>query len=128
MGIQKAVNFERVSWSEKAAAMIAPLVHDNVKGEFKAGIEAGNLVLWCVDDETYLVTSIEQFENKNIELVLEVIAGKNCRAIVAALIEKVKKMGVTSIRFETHHSEKVAKRFVGCLGFERVATVLRAEI
>jgi hypothetical protein len=111
--------------------MIAPLVHPLIKHEFRRDVDQGRAVLWRVSGDdwvTWLVTRIEQFEGGHIELVLEVIAGKNARAIVAALTEKVKKMGVKSIRFETHHPEKTAARLVGCLGFERVATTFRLNI
>lgn len=132
MGVQKdQIIFTATAWNDEAAAMIAPLVHPRINDEFRRDVDQGRAVLWRVsgaDWVTWLVTRIEQFECGDIELVLEVIAGKNARAIVQALREKVKKMGVTSIRFETHHPEKTAARLVGCLGFERVATIFRLEI
>ncbi|MGB3610508.1 MAG: hypothetical protein WA987_09035 [Cellvibrio sp.] len=132
MGVQKdQITFTATAWNDEAAAMIAPLVHPLIKHEFRRDVDQGRAVLWRVSGDdwvTWLVTRIEQFEGGHIELVLEVIAGKNARAIVAALTEKVKKMGVKSIRFETHHPEKTAARLVGCLGFERVATTFRLNI
>lgn len=132
MGVQKdQVIFNAVAWNGEAAAAIAPLVHPLIKNQFKNDIDKQRAVLWRVEvgeSVTWLVTRIEQFECGHVEIVLEVIAGSNARLIVAALKEKVKPLGVKSIRFETHHAEKTAARLVGCLGFNRVATIFRAEL
>ena len=44
------------------------------------------------------------------------------------LIERARAAGIQSVRFETHHSEKLAKKFIGGLGFERVATVFKVAL
>lgn len=134
MGVQKdqvQVTFTPSRWNDEAAAVIGPLVHPLIANEFQRDVERGRAVLWRVSGDdwvTWLVTRIEQFECGHIELVLEVIAGKHARLIVSALTEKVKVMGVKSIRFETHHPEKTAARLIGCLGFNRVATTFRLEL
>lgn len=133
MGIQanKKMIFTACAWNDEAAAMIAPLVCPMVADGFRRDIETGKSMLWCItgdDWKTWLVTRLEVLDGGHIELVLGVIAGKHARAIVSELKQNVKKLGVKSMRFETHHSEKVATRLVGCLGFNRMATIFRADL
>lgn len=125
------MNFTLCKWCEEAEEKILPLVSAEVREGFKTDIEAGRVNLWRVEGDgfiTWLVTRIETLDGGKIRMVLECIAGTNSREIVAELKVKLKNLGVSSMRFETHHSEKVAARLVGCLGFERVASVFEVAL
>jgi hypothetical protein len=119
------------AWCDEAAAALAGLIDASMLPLFIEWIKNGTAKLWRIDGDgfiTWLITRVEKFPAGDTELVLDAIAGKNCKKIVKLLIEKAKALGINSVRFETHHSEKLAIKFVGSLGFKRVATVLRAQI
>lgn len=118
------------AWCDEAAAALAGLIDASMLPLFIEWIKNGTAVLWRVVDDgvTWLVTRVEMFPNGDTELVLDVIAGKQCKKIVQGVIDRARAIGIKSVRFETHHSEKLAKKFIGSLGFERVATVFRVQI
>lgn len=125
------MKFVRWHWCDEAAEALNGLISAEMMPIMLGWIEKGSAILWRIcgaDYVTWLITRVEMYPNGTRELVLEVIAGKNCRAIVKALIDRAKTLGIHSIRFETHHSEKLATKFLGGLGFKRAATILRAEI
>lgn len=125
------MKFQVSQWCEEAARELMGLIDPDVLPLTLQAISDGIAVLWKVTGDgwhSWLITRIEKFPTGVIELVLEVIAGKNCKQILERVFEQAKKSGVTSIRFETHHAEKIAQRFIGGLGFNRVATVFRAEL
>jgi hypothetical protein len=122
---------QRSKWCSEAAAALTGLIDAAMLPLFKQWIESGAAVLWRVsgsDYVTWLITRVEQFPGGTRELVLDVIAGKNCVEIVKTLIKRAKNLGINSVRFETHHSEKLAKKFICSLGFERVATVFKVAL
>lgn len=122
--------FVRSQWCDRAEQALGHLIHTDVKPFLMNAVKTGAATLWCVqgdDWETWLLTRVEKFES-GPELVLEAIDGSHCKEIVQRVKEVAKKSGVNSVRFETHHAEKVAGRFVAGLGFERVATVFRAQL
>lgn len=119
------------NWCDEAAAALAGLVDASMLPLFIEWIKNGTAKLWRIDGDnfvTWLVTRVELYPNGDTELVLDVIAGRECKKIVKYLMDRAKAMGIKSVRFETHHSEKLAKKFMGGLGFERAATVLRAVL
>lgn len=123
--------FQLQRWSDEAAAALKGLIDPDVLPLLIQRIKNGCAVLWRVLGDgwqSWLITRIEVFPNGVREMVLEVIAGKNCKEILARVFEVAKNAGVKSIRFETHHAEKIAQRFIGGLGFQRVATVFRVEL
>lgn len=123
--------FNKCQWCEEAEEKILPLVSESVREGFKRDIDQERAFLWRVEGDeftTWLVTRLETMDGGKIRLVLECIAGTHAREIVAELKIKVKKLGVSTMRFETHHSDKVASRLVGCLGFERVASIFEVSL
>lgn len=125
------MKFRCVSWSEKAAAALTDLIDPDVLPLTLQSIKDGVATLWNIAGEgweSWLIMRIEVFPSGVRELVLEVIAGKNCKQILQRVFEMAKSVGIKTVRFETHHSEKVAQRFIGDLGFSRVATVFRASL
>lgn len=124
------MKMKSVSWCDEAAAALERLIDPDMLPIFINWISQGVATLWKItgkDYVTWLITRIEKFQS-GMELVLDVIAGKNCKEIVRTLIERAKALGIKQIRFETHHSEKLATKFIGGLGFERVATVFRVSL
>lgn len=125
------MKMEKSTWCDEAAAALVGLIDCAMLPLFKRWIETGEAILWRITGNgftTWLITRVETFPNGHIELVLDVIAGKNCKTILKTIFERAKNMGVKSVRFETHHPEKLAKKFIGGFGFERVATVFRAGL
>jgi|GEM_PF-6291579 len=125
------MKFERSQWCEEAAEKILPLVYDRLQSGFIASVNKGVFALWRVggqDFETWLVTSMNYLDGGEVELRVECIAGKKSREIMAELMQRSKILGVNSIRFESHHSEKIVKRMAEPLGFERVAAIYRVDI
>jgi len=123
--------FSRCQWNEKAAEKILPLVYGRLKNNFVKDVKSGHFALWRVHDksfETWLVTSMAHLDSGHIELVVECIAGKKSREIMTELIRRSKKLGVTSVRFESIHNEKLVQRMSLSNGFGRVGTVFRVEI
>lgn len=123
--------FRMQQWCDEAAEALKGLIDPDVFPLLIQSIKNKSAVLWRVLGEgwqSWLITRVEVYPNGIREMVLEVIAGKNCKDILKRVFEVAKSAGVKSIRFETHHSEKVAMRFVGGLGFQRVATVFRVEL
>jgi hypothetical protein len=122
---------KKSAWCDEAAAALGDLIDRSMLPLFKRWIETGEAILWRIhgrDFVTWLITRVEIFPDGCSELVLDVIAGKNCKTILKKLFERAKKMGVNSVRFETHHPEKLAQKFIGGMGFERVATVFRVSL
>lgn len=121
----------QVAWCDEAASALESLIDKDVLPLYREWVALGVATLWRITGKNYvtwLITRIEQFPNGVRELVLDVIEGKNCKQIVKILIERARKLGIKSVRFETHHNEKLAQRFVGGLGFSRVATVFRVGL
>lgn len=122
---------KKSAWCDEAAAALAGLIEAEVLPLFRSWVESGDAILWRItgaDFVTWLITRVEIFPSGERELVLDVIAGKNCKEIVKTLMERAKNLGIQTVRFETHHSEKLAKKFIGGLGFSRVATVFKAAL
>jgi hypothetical protein len=121
---------KNVAWCDEAAAALGRLIDPDLLPIFIKWIAEGVATLWRITEKntvTWLITRIEKYPS-GLELVLDAIAGKNCKQIVKILIDRAKALGIKQIRFETHHSEKLAQKFIGGLGFTRVATVFRAVI
>lgn len=119
------------SWCDEAAEALGDLISPDVFPIYMDWIRQGVCKLWRVTGDNYvtwLITRVEQYPNGMRELVLEVIAGKNARQIIKTVLERAKDLGIHTARFETHHSEKVAQKFMGCLGFVRRATVLEVKL
>jgi hypothetical protein len=122
--------FVRSQWCDRAEQVLGHLIHKDVKPFLLDAVKSGAATLWKVQGdnwETWLLTRVEKFGDTR-ELVLEAIDGSHCHEIVRRVFKVAKNAGVSSVRFETHHAEKVAGRFVAGLGFERVATVFRAQL
>ena len=122
---------QKSKWCDEAAAALSDLIERSMLPLFQRWIDSGEAILWRItgrDFVTWLITRVEIFPDGCSELVLDVIAGKKCKEILKKIFERAKQMGVNSVRFETHHSEKLAKKFIGDMGFERVATVFRVSL
>lgn len=118
-------------WCDEAAEALGGLMSPELFEIYMQWISQGICKLWRVtgnDYVTWLITRVEQYPNGLRELVLEVIAGKNARQIVKQLLERAKNLGIHTARFETHHSEKVAQKFIGGLGFKRRATTFEVVL
>jgi hypothetical protein len=118
-------------WCDEAARALAGLIDPAVLPLQKKWIEEGSAILWRItggEFVTWLITRVESFPNGQCELVLDVIAGKQCKAILKKIFERARALGCHTVRFETHHPEKLAARFIGSLGFERAATIFRAKL
>jgi hypothetical protein len=119
------------SWCDEAAAALKELIDPDVLPILLAAINKGTATLWLITGDgwqSWMITRIESFASGVKELVIEVIAGKNSKAIFRRVAEVAKQNGIKSIRFETHHSEKTIARFVTDLNVKRVATVFRCEL
>ena len=125
------MNMQQSSWCDEEAKALAGLIEPAVLPLMRKWIEAGQAVLWKISGDgfvTWLITRYEFFPNGERELVLDVIAGKQCKEILQKIFDRARSLGFQSVRFETHHPEKLAARFIGSLGFKRVATVFRAAL
>lgn len=125
------MKMEKASWCDEAAAALAGLIEPAVMPLMRKWLDEGSAILWRItggEFVTWLITRGESFPNGERELVLDVIAGKQCKAIVKIILEKARALGFQTVRFETHHPEKLAARFMGSLGFSRAATVFRAVL
>lgn len=125
------MKMDSVQWCDEAASALAGLIEPAVLPLMQRWINTGDAILWRIsggDFVTWLITRVEAFPNGERELVLDVIAGKQCKEILQIIFDRARALGFSSVRFETHHPEKLAARFMGSLGFERVATVFRAAL
>lgn len=125
------MNFQVSAWCDEAAAALKGLIDLDALPLLIQSIANGAAVLWRVTGEgwqSWLITRIEKYPSGVREMVLEAIAGKNCKEILRRVFKVAAGAGISSVRFETHHAEKIAQRFIGGLGFNRVATVFRVEL
>lgn len=124
------MKMKSVAWCDEAAAALEKLIDPDMLPIMLDWIKSGVATLWqitCKNSITWLITRIEKYPS-GIELVLDAIAGKNCKEIVRTLIDRAKALGIKQVRFETHHSEKLAQKFIGGLGFKRAATVFKVGL
>ncbi len=125
------MNWRRCQWNPIAEKALNRLIDPAVKSELLREIEEGKACLWCIesdDRETWLVTRVDFFPDGSRELVLEVVQGRNVNAVIDTLKARCIKLGIESIRFETHHSEKAASRLIRGSGFERAASIFRCAL
>ncbi len=122
--------WRRCKWNSCAEKALAELIDPAVKSALLSEIEQGQSCLWCIEDgdfKTWLITHVEVYET-GTELVLEAVQGRDVNSIIQSVKERCKSLGINSIRFETHHSEKVAGRLIRGSGFERAATIFRCQL
>lgn len=123
--------FKRLNgWCEQSAAALLPLIDLDVQSFINSQIEQGGAQLYRVTGDcckAWLLISFEHYPS-GTELVLEAIQGTGANAVTKAVMDWAKKSGVKSVRFQTHHGEKVAERLIKGTGLERVASVFRCEL
>ncbi|WP_261840913.1 hypothetical protein [Aliamphritea ceti] len=121
-----AVKWVQIEWCDEAATTLQPaFAGDEIA--IKLDVERGFATLWHVPEHGYIVTRLEDIEPGVQELVLVAWAGQNTGPIVEHAQNVCQSKGIQSIRFHTHHPEKLINRFVKRWGFGRVQTVYRWE-
>lgn len=118
-------------WCEEAAKALGELISPDVFSVYMKWLRQGICRLWKIEGENYLtwiITRVELYPSGVKELVVEVIAGKNAREIMREFLRRAKALGIDRARFETHHSEKIAQRLIGDLGFKRRASVYEVNL
>lgn len=119
------MKWERVAWSKKSEQGLAQSLGDDAE-IIREEIASGQSDLWLIDGCTWLVLRLECYAVGKDELVMVAIEGQQSAAVVEAVKEYAKNIGVKAIRF--HSSRKGAARFVKALGFEPVETVFKYEV
>lgn len=117
-------------WCEQSAAALLPLIDSDIREIIENQLKGGSAKLYRVAGENvaaWLLLSFEEYPSGK-ELVLEAIAGRGANVITKAVLSWAKGAGFVSARFETHHSERVAKKLISGTPLERSATVFRCQL
>jgi len=118
-------------WGRDVESALGPLIDDAIKQEVIANVHGKSWQLWRIANgskKTFLLFHVAAFSDGTSDLVLVAIDGEGINKILPQIMKIAKDANVKGVQFETHHSEKVARRLTAGYGFERLSTIFRAEL
>lgn len=120
------MNVEKLpAFTPEARAALAQAMGDDDAPDIIRQVERGEAELWRIDGASYLVTRIEQYTN-GAELCIVAGAGKGCRSVVRAVVERART--IKNMRRVRFHSRSAIYRIVRPLGFTELHRVYALDV